>query len=143
MGRYIKWNHVQERYPDIEDVGDAQEVGRAFLEPAEFELDAKLSSRFSVPFSSNNETAKDLAIDMTYLKASPTRSKNWERIKKYVDERIMMLTKGQMGMITTSIDLISGDRLRPISTTSGDPVVFQNVSSSQITYGVDILPSSG
>lgn len=143
MGRYITWDSVHERYGDIEGVGDSQEVERAFLQPAEYELDARLSSRYTTPFESNNETAKDLSIDITYLKAMPTRNKNWERIDKYVDKRITMLLKGQMGMITTSGDLQASNKLVPFTTTSGSPQVFLNATSEQLIYGLGIQPNSG
>ena len=70
MGRYCTSSDCIARYNRLSKIDSAQtEIDSHFISFAENELDGLLSPKFTVPFSSNNVTAKDLAIDLTYLRA--------------------------------------------------------------------------
>lgn len=107
MGRYINYNEVVDRYASVAEFG-TEEISSSYIAFAEYELDARLSKKFSVPFSSNNMTIKDLAIDMTYIRLSRLAGNNYDsgNVKESVKERIAMLLSGEMLMVTTSDDTI-------------------------------------
>jgi len=65
MGRYIEFDDLIKRYRRVDTKGGADEVDPLIVF-AENMLDGMLGSHFVVPFSSNNATARDLAIDITY-----------------------------------------------------------------------------
>ena len=144
MGRYIEWDDVVKRYNDLAQVGDSNLVDGTYIQYAEFEVDARLATLYSVPFSSNNATVKDLSIDLAYLKAAPTRSANYKRIKEWVDERFKMLCGGKMSMITDSGDVaaLAGNKAVPFSSTSGSPQVFLSPTSCEVHQGLGIMPFS-
>jgi len=103
-GRYISWSDVVARYPSVEKVGGGQEVGSHFIHYAEAEVDALLSpGGFTVPFSSNNVTAKSLAIDITYVLSNPLRDPDHLNVvKDRIDGTIADLLAGKRGMAVTS-----------------------------------------
>lgn len=108
MGRYITWDDVIDRYRVLsKDSKDgSSEVESAFIFYAEHELDALMAPAFTVPFSSNNMTAKDLAIDLTYCRAGNFKISEQKEFKQSIMDRIDMLKKGEMSMLTDSGDTI-------------------------------------
>lgn len=120
MGRYCDWADVSGRYPEIAKSKDSTEVASGFIYFAEAELDSRLASKFTVPFSSNNVTAQDLAIDMTYLKVYQFKDpEKAEAIEKSVSARIDRLMKGESSMMTSSGDLLTSVGGTVYSTTGG------------------------
>lgn len=119
MGRYATWSaDVTPRYPRV--TTDSRTVGTvesAYLLPAEFELDARLASRFTVPFSSNNQTVRDLVIDMTLLRIGTTKERD-EGLRASVEARIKALLDGTMVMVTTSGDVAAYPASGVINTTA-------------------------
>lgn len=108
MGRYCDWAEVSGRYPEIAKSKDSTEVASGYIFFAEADIDSRLASRFTVPFSSNNVTAKDLAIDLTYLKVyqfkDPEKAK---LIEESINARIDRLLAGGSSMMTTSGDTLT------------------------------------
>lgn len=125
MGRYAVFsNDVINRYPRVlTDSRAVSTLDEAYLAPAEFELDAKLSPWFTVPFSSNNQTAKDLTIDMTVIRMG-TYKERIEDLQKSVDARIQALIAGTMVMITTSGEIAAHKLSGLISTVQSYHPVF-------------------
>jgi len=107
MGRYIEWDDVIHRYANAERSGGASEVGSAFIAYAEAELDGMMTGFYSVPFSSNNLTAKDLSIDLTYLRIATFKDKQRKQFKDEIDKRINDLRVGNSSMLTTSGDVLN------------------------------------
>ena len=122
MGRYIDWPDVVDRYQTIASVGDTKEVGSAYIQYAEAEVDARLACAYTVPFSNNNLTAKDLAIDITFLKVSRTRDKTYDKVKVSVDERIKMLITNKAKMVDLSGTIISASVGRHADVSDAIPV---------------------
>jgi len=103
MPRYITFADVAARYPEIAKGKDATQVDGTYILYAEAEVDARLAPSFTVPFSSNNLTVKDLAIDITFLKIYMWKDpKKAAAINSYVCGRIDDLIAGNALMITTS-----------------------------------------
>jgi hypothetical protein len=107
MGRYINWADVVDRYPVMANVGDAVKMDSTHIVPAESEVDARLAPVFTTPFSSDNVTAQDLAIQLVYLRAGYLKDDNWVNYKNYIDERFDRLTDGSEAMLTSSGSVLS------------------------------------
>jgi hypothetical protein len=107
MGKYIDWGDVVDRHPVMANVGDAIKMESTHILPAENEVDARLAPAYTVPFSSNNATAADLAIQLVYLRAGFLKEDNWTNYKGYIDERFERLLDGSEAMLTSSGDVIS------------------------------------
>jgi len=94
---------------------------------------------FTVPFSSNNITAKDLAIDLTYIRVANLKLEDRDGFRKEIKERIKMIQVGDMVMMTTSGTSASTSDAQGWSTTKdyhpvfgmGDIVDFR-VDSSEV-----------
>jgi len=102
MGRYINWADAVGRYSQLSKIGGAEAVGSDFIQYAEAEVDARLSPMYTVPFSEGAYTpmtVKDLTIDMTYLKATFGKEKNWERMDKAMSNRFSAILKGDLAVI--------------------------------------------
>ena len=136
----IDWSDVNRRYPETSKIADATQADSSWVPFAVSELNARLASGFAVPFSDNNMTAKDLAIDLAFAKVY--RYKDYEKadaVLKYVSAQIDQLLSGKMHMITTSGDVLPtfGDLV--YSTTGAyhpvhgmGPVEYSVVSSAQV-----------
>lgn len=105
MGRYIEWGNVTDRYPLASRVGSDGAIGSSTLLAAEYEIDAKLASEFTVPFSSNNETVKDLCIDNTWARLAARytvlKKEDYDKLTDSIDKRINALRVGDTVMMTT------------------------------------------
>lgn len=104
MGRYVTWNDVTARYPSLATKAAASEADSAWVVPAEYELDARLGSHYTVPFSSNNYTARDLSMDIVWLRINlgVVDLDSWRARQQAVDKRIDDLLNGYAVMMTTS-----------------------------------------
>lgn len=130
MGRYINWDNVVSRYAAVNKRGGADEVDSYSIIYAEAEVDARLSPAFTTPFSSNNMTARDLAIDMTYLRINPLRDPaKLKPVQDRVDALIKALLDGKASMITDS-----GDAIGPSSVGGVSP--WSNTMNYPPTFGV-------
>ena len=102
MGRYINWADVVGRYSQINKLGGAEQVGSNFIDYAEAEVDARLACAYTVPFDTSSgapTTVKDLAIDLTFLKATFGKEKSWGRMNTAMDKRIKMICDGEIQII--------------------------------------------
>lgn len=124
MSDYITWKDVLNRYPVVDRVGGASEVGSAYVRYAERELEGMLTGFFTVPFSSNNLTAKDLAIDLTYMRISNLKSEDRKEFRDELMGRIQALKDGQASMMTTSGDVLQAVGGTIYSTTQNYEPVF-------------------
>lgn len=136
----INWQDCTARYPELADLRDATQADSNYVMYAIAEVNARLSSKFTVPFSDNNLTAKDLAIDLTYSKIY--RFKDPDKaaaVNSYVSVFIGDLIEGRAAMITSSGDVIDSVGGTIYSTTQDyhpvhgmSPTILLEVDSSQI-----------
>jgi len=127
MGRYATYSaDVFPRYPRTATDSRAVVVlDVAYLAPAEFDLEGRLSPRFVTPFSSNNQTIRDLTIDMTVIRQGMFKGDDLDSLQSSIDKRIEMLISGTMMMVTTSGDIITGvDKPTMMSVNADHPPVF-------------------
>ncbi len=145
MGAYADWADVVDRYSMLDGIGDATKMEATHIEPSENEVNARLSSSYSVPFESNNITAKDLTIQLVYLRAGHLKNENWENFKKYIDDRFDRLLDGSESMLTTSGDLLTAQDLSPAYHTHAGykpmfdmgPIELQEVDSDLVSSEID------
>src|SRR5262245_55008262 len=62
-GRYINWDDIVNRFTGFANVADAVKAASHYVCYAEAEVDARLAPKYTPPFSNNNMTVRDLAID--------------------------------------------------------------------------------
>lgn len=126
MGRYCTSSDCASRYERLTTVANSWTIviNSHFIFYAENELDSKLASKFTVPFSSNNVTVKDLSIDMTYIRAGNLKAEEREELMEHVKYRINGLLDGSLSMLTTSGDAIAGVGETVWSNTQGYHPVF-------------------
>lgn len=140
MPPLIDWSDITRRYPETAKFAEATQVDSSWVPFAIAELHARLSPGFTVPFSDNNMTAKDLAIDLTYAKMY--RFKDVEKadsVMTYVGAQIDMLLVGRLQMITTSAGTLAATG-GTITLTGADnhpifgigPTEYSVVSSAEI-----------
>ena len=106
MGRYINWDDIVARYPSINAVGGAADVGSAWIGYVENQVDGLLSPEFSAPFSNNNITVKDLCIELTYIRVGNLKVEETTDMREAFMERINRLKDGSEGMLTNSCDIV-------------------------------------
>lgn len=100
---YATWEDVVGRYKELNKLGGDTEVNSSLIYPAEKYIDTRLGKYFTVPFSSNNYTAKDLTIEVVYWRYYQTINKEKAELKKAaIDEIIDALIDGSAVMATTS-----------------------------------------
>lgn len=103
MGRYATWSDCLIRYGDLSRVtsGDVNAAESSYIVHAENRVEARLASKYTVPFSSNNLTAKDLTIDMAYLMVMAVKDpEKTATLKELLDERFDNLLSGKEVMLT-------------------------------------------
>lgn len=129
MGRYCTYSEVITRYRKASDVGSVA-IDSNYIVFAENDLDSKLGKHFTVPFSSNNLTAKDLAIDLSYARVirfsdAELATKINDTIGKTIDD----LVNGNIAMLTSS-----GDTM--YSSTASN-LAWSNTMSYSPSFGMD------
>ena len=107
MGRYIEWDDVIHRYPALNTLGGSDEVDPAYIAYAEAEVDARLAKSFTIPFSNDNMTVRDLVIDDVYYRAGRFKFEDAIAVHSAYLESIGALIAGELGMVTTSGNLVS------------------------------------
>lgn len=126
MGRYINWDLVVGKYPDVPKIADATHTESYFIHASEHEVDAWLAARYTTPFSSNvSQAVKDICIDLTYYKMV-WRQKDSDRLYKYIRERVGAFIDGTMVLTDTNGNVLGG----------GDSVWATSDNYSP-TFGVD------
>lgn len=125
MSNIITAEDVYNRYLEIGKAVGSVELDAGFMIPAEQQITSDLASKFTVPFSSNNLTAKDLMIDETYYRYMLTKqAKKAGEMRKSLDSRIEKLLSGASSMVTDSGDILSREQTVAWSSTMNYTPVF-------------------
>lgn len=132
MGRYCSVDQVAARFRKVSDVLSYPDaVDSEFIVYAENYLDGRLAPYFTTPFSTNNATARDLSIDLTYAKVVQWNDpKVAKSIMDSVDKRIGDLIDGAAVMLTDN-----GDGVTPID--GGSRAAWSNTASYHSAFGMD------
>lgn len=124
MGRYIQWDAVTNRYSDAAKIAGASDIGSAYLLGAEYEIDARLATLYSVPFTPCPPVVQDLCTDLTYYKMT-MRQETSKSVKEYIDERIKAILGGSMSLVNSGgvlVGTIAG--VGPYYSSEGDHSSF-------------------
>lgn len=104
---YITQEELVGRYGEFLKIGGDADVTSHHIAGAERKLNSMLGTVFTVPFSSNNLTAKELTIQLTYVQYWESRKpEKVEETKKSLFQWIDDLRNG-----LASMDVGSGDGL--------------------------------
>lgn len=141
----IDWADINRRYPETLKLADATQADSSWVPFAIAELHARLAPRFTVPFSDNNMTAKDLAIDLTFAKVYRWKDEaKAAAVNSHVAGQIELLLNGKMDMLTTSGDTLMSAGGTVYSTTEDyhpvhgiGPIEYSLPSSAQINAEED------
>jgi len=105
------WGEALLRYPELDKLSAVSSTATntssviaanqaALVANAEAYVHGRLGSNFSVPFSSNNMTAKDLVIDTLYVQNIQSRQiLKGKTLAAVVDEKIKALLLGATSMV--------------------------------------------
>jgi len=100
---YITYAEVLERYPMLKTWATNSPQLNNDIAYAEHELNGRMSTHFSTPFSGSHPTIKDLAIDLTYYRQfrfqDPDRA---EKLKESIIGRIDSIKNGEEYIWTDS-----------------------------------------
>jgi phage gp36-like protein len=136
MGRYIEWDDIIDRYPELNTLGGSDELSPTFIDYAESFTDALLKSHFTVPFSNNNMVVKDLCIDCVYWRAGRHSLEDAASVRSEYFETINMLKEGQLTMMDDSGNEVGNKITEGYSNTESyhssfgmDDVIWHRVSS--------------
>lgn len=128
MGRYIDWEDVINRYPELNTLGGADELSSSYIVYSEAFVDGSLSTHFTPPFSNNNMIVRDLTIDMCYWRAARFKLDDAVQVKSSFFETIGLLKDGQINMFDEAGTLIpSLDK----------SFVYSNTQSYHSAFGMD------
>ena len=114
--RYTSWADVVARYPNIAKAGQAEAtaIDAGFILGVEGVIDAKLATRYAVPFSNTPSLAppviKDLATDMSYYKIAMFKlsAEQAKILQDDINSRLKDLITGDMLVLTGSGTIIDG-----------------------------------
>lgn len=117
MGKYIQWKDVTARYRHIAEIGGNDEMADN-IQYGESHIEGELAGYFTMPFSSNNLTAKDLCIDATFMKIIQFQdTEKYDLIAKSLNQRLDDLRSGKTMMAVSSGDAQVGVGAVAYSTT--------------------------
>lgn len=103
MSTYANWGDLVGRYKKFNSLGAADEVNSHYIYYAERELDARLGTHFTTPFSSDNITAKDLTLMLVNVRYhEDTDDKKAKRLREAIEKKFDNLINGVTQMITTT-----------------------------------------
>lgn len=95
----INWDDVVGLFPQAGRGKGSDEVNSFHLAYAEAELNGALAGRFTTPFSSNNVTARELAINLTMTRLGQLKDKDAAALRKETLERIDRIRDGREAMM--------------------------------------------
>jgi len=107
MGRYIEWDDVIDRYPELNTLGGADQLSSAYIVYSEAFVDGVLGNHYTTPFSNNNMIVRDLAIDYCYWRAARFKFDDAVQVKSSFFEIVGMIKKGDVVMITDSGEIVN------------------------------------
>jgi hypothetical protein len=125
--RYINWEDVVGRYSEAERFNGGSAIVNSFYVPyGETMVEGALAGYFTIPFSNNNLTIKDLAIDAVFIKMALLKAEDIQILKDSLEKRILSLRDGSMSMIAIDGTVI-GQATMAINSTTKDHVPVYDV----------------
>ena len=112
---YITYDELIVRYPIIATWNGSQSnIENDLIYYAEREINSRLATHYTVPFSAGHPTIKDLCIDLSYYRTLVTKDpEKAEQVKDAVIGRIEDLKSGKEYIMTDSYTMIEPSTNRP------------------------------
>ena len=129
MGRYVDWDDVINRYPELDSLAGADELSSVYIVYSEAFTDGMLAGTYTVPFSNNNMIVRDLSIDMVYWRAARFKFEDATAVKSSYFETIGLLKNGTLTMIDDTGTIIPSLK-KPIG-------LFSTTQSYHSAVGID------
>lgn len=140
MGRYITWADVTARYHRLTTLPNSSAaLHESFIAGAEAEVDGRLAAAYTPPFEDTNQTVRDLAVDVTFLKTGVLNQEEYDRMLARIDKRFERLLIGSEKMITTSGDLLAGGISQAWSNTMDHHSAFGYLDEPELNFDQDQL----
>lgn len=98
MGRYVEWETFVGRYPDAARISGAESTASYWLSYAEFEVDARLAQRYTVPFTPAPPLVQDLVMDLTYYRMN-LKQKWASAVWSSIEERLTAIINGTLALV--------------------------------------------
>ena len=124
------WSDVSAVYPEMDTLKNAvsPEQRAILLNRAEAYVHGRLAGSYTTPFSSNNQTAKNLVIDVLYYQNVKTKMPvKGKDMGATLEEQFKMLCAGSMQMVDVSGTVIA--------TPTGDPM-WSSTADYHPTFGM-------
>lgn len=98
---FIDWNNVVKKYPELGTSMrlDSAEVNSWHIPYAIAQLESALCNQFTVPFSSDNLTAVDLSVDLTYVRLALGKLDKAKEVQEATLAKIDRIQSGEEGMM--------------------------------------------
>jgi len=113
MGRYINWDDVIDRYPELNTLGGADELSSAYIVYSEAFVDGVLANNYTIPFSDNNMIIRDLTIDYCYWRAARFKFEDATGVKSSFFDTVNMLKDGHIQMVDDAGNIIPQVKQNP------------------------------
>lgn len=105
MANYATLNEFIARFPNTRV--SSVDLDATWLTLGTTRVNEVLGKCFTIPFSSNNQTAKELSIEFAYLGIlQRTRAADSDEMLQLVTERVTNICSGNAPMVTTGGDAI-------------------------------------
>lgn len=98
----VKYADLAAQYPAVRESGIAAGDAEQHIQFAQAEIEGILSPYYTVPFSDDNLTAKDLVLRLSYSRIAPLSLEERGKVREEVIGRLERLTSGKEQMLTTS-----------------------------------------
>lgn len=134
MGRYVTLTDLVTKYSQLTQISSV-EIDSYHIAYAENQLDGMFAGYFTVPFSDNNMTAKDLALDLAYLSAGNIKEEDYKALYDRLLNRVMRIKNGDEGMVTVDGTILQSGGSAIWSTTKDYHPVFG--MGSELDFTVD------
>jgi hypothetical protein len=130
MGRYIEWDDVVQRYPEIDTIGGSGVVSSTYIVYSEAFVDGYLKgTSYTPPFSSNNMTVKDLCIDYCYWRAARFKLEDAIEVKSAMFETLQLIKNNELMMINDDGSAVVAAEI--------NPGIYSSTQSYHSSFGID------
>jgi len=121
----VDYSDIAGTYRAVQEAAvTAEDVNSYHILYAQAEVEGVLGSAFTTPFSSNNLTAKDLIIQLTYSRIAPLSADERRNIREDVLGRMQRILDGDEAMYVESGGVMERDTSVAWSTTEDYHPIF-------------------
>lgn len=136
MAAFLEWTDCTARYPELDKLSTTPSNQATLIAQAEAYLHGQLAGTFTTPFSSNNMTARELAVDVLFWQTHKARIPDRAAaVYETLKDSIEALKSGASSMVTTSGSFLSAPTEALWSSTQGYNPTF--TTDNETRWAVD------